>query len=553
MKRDHYCSNGCLGHSPFPLIKLLVFSSLFVTMIITGCKKQVKEPEDTVSPIQQGGDATMGSMLKKDARFLEQSSDPGAKATAVAAVMTPGIDVSHWQGAINWTSVRNGGKRFAFARVSDGTGTIDSRFAANWPTMKTAGVVRGAYQFFRPTQSASAQANLFLQRMGTLDNADLPPVIDVEVTDGASGEAIVLAVKAWLDIVRAATGRIPIVYTGRYFWNALPNPSRVGPVYLWIAHWNVGSPTIPAMWNEWKFWQHTDQGSVPGISGNVDLNWFNGDFPGLQSFALASNKRRAICDFNGDGKTDPSFFNVNTGYWKVRGLTDVLYGNAGDLGVPADYNGDGKTEMCIWRLENGHYSWYTYGQTTPYVYGDPGDIPVPADYTGDGKADKAILRLENNHYTWYVPGQDPYVYGNNGDIPVPADYDGDGKADKAIIRVENGHFTWYSPGQNPFVYGDAGDIPVPADYDGDGKADRAMFRPSTGAWFTKPGEEGLIYGQAGDIPAPGDYNGDGKAEPSVYRAGSWFIYGQPGFAFGNIASGDKLLVLPYHIRNRFFP
>lgn len=531
--------------------EILLFAGLLAMLCITSCKKQVKEP--AIQPTQQGGDATMGSMLSKDERFFEQPG-PGAKVSAVAAVMTPGIDVSHWQGGINWTSVRNAGKRFAFARVSDGTGTIDSRFAANWPAMKAAGVVRGAYQFFRPTQSASAQANLFLQRIGTLDNADLPPVIDVEVTDGASGEAIVQGVKTWVDIVRAATGRIPIVYTGRFFWNALPNPARVGPVYLWIAHWNVSSPTIPAMWNEWKFWQHTDQGSVAGISGNVDLNWFNGDFAALQSFALAANKRRAVCDFNGDGKTDPSLFNINTGFWKVRNIYDFQYGNAVDIPLPGDYNGDGRTDVCIWRLENGHYSWYIRGDANPPIpYGDPGDVPVPGDYNGDGITDRAVVRLEGGHYTWYVRGEANYVYGNNGDAPVPGDYNGDGKTDKAVFRLENGHYTWYVPGQDPLVYGDPGDIPVPADYNGDGTTEKALFRPSTGEWFLQPGSPSIIFGQAGDVPSPGDYNGDGIADLAVYRGGTWFIRGMGNFIYGNAATGDRSVVLPYHIQKRFFP
>src|SRR5579871_5288706 len=73
--------------------------------------------------------------------------------------MVEGIDVSYYDGNVSWSSVRASGRQFAIARVSDGTGFMDPKFAANWSGIKAAGMVRGVYQFFRPEDDAVAQAN----------------------------------------------------------------------------------------------------------------------------------------------------------------------------------------------------------------------------------------------------------------------------------------------------------------------------------------------------------------------------------------------------------
>jgi lysozyme len=95
-----------------------------------------------------------------------------------------GIDVSRWQGEIAWNDVAEAGIDFAFVRVSDGLHHIDADFANNWAGTQENGIARGAYQFFRPNLDAFAQAELLLERMGPLEDGDLPPVIDVEVTGG---------------------------------------------------------------------------------------------------------------------------------------------------------------------------------------------------------------------------------------------------------------------------------------------------------------------------------------------------------------------------------
>lgn len=194
----------------------------------------------------------------------------------------PGIDVSHWQGTIDWSAVAADGVEFAFVKATEGGDYTNPRFAENWAGARRAGVVRGAYHFFRPRTDAAAQAAHFLRTV-RLAPGDLPPVLDVEVTDGRSAESIAAGVLTWLQEVERATGRRPVVYTRASFWTAQMG-GGLGPYPLWVAHYGVSAPSIPAGWSGWTFWQHSDAGRVDGISGAVDLNWFNGGRVELDAF-----------------------------------------------------------------------------------------------------------------------------------------------------------------------------------------------------------------------------------------------------------------------------
>jgi GH25 family lysozyme M1 (1,4-beta-N-acetylmuramidase)/acylphosphatase len=204
-----------------------------------------------------------------------------------------GVDVSYYQGDIDWNKARAAGIVFGIARTSDGTGFKDPKFAKNWAGMKAAGVVRGTYQFFRPTQDPIAQADLMLKMLndvGGLEKGDLPPTLDIEVTDGVSGSTILSRAKAWLDHVEAATGRKPLVYTAPGWWSQFGAPSGFDSRSdLWVANWGVSCPSLPGSWSHWQFWQWSATGSVPGIPGQVDRDRFNGSLADLLAFAGASS------------------------------------------------------------------------------------------------------------------------------------------------------------------------------------------------------------------------------------------------------------------------
>jgi lysozyme len=225
--------------------------------------------------------------------ILWPGSDEGARAPVCDTGPTvPGIDVSYYQNDISWKRVRRAGIRYAFIRVSDGVDHPDERFAKNWAGAKRAGVMRGAYQYFRPDQDAITQADLMIAMLAR-DSGELPPVIDVENAGGKSPAELVERMQTWIARVRDKLGVEPIVYTGPEFWRDKAKNADLSSQPLWIAHYTRGCPTVPAPWDKWTFWQHTDNGRVPGIEGPVDLDMFAGTFADLEEFARRRVQRRA--------------------------------------------------------------------------------------------------------------------------------------------------------------------------------------------------------------------------------------------------------------------
>ena len=208
------------------------------------------------------------------------------KTCAKGATIT-GVDVSYYQGNVSWSKVKGTGRQFAFARISDGLAYPDSKFAQNWPAMKAAGLVRGSYQFFRPSQDAGLQAQMVLDKLaaaGGLKAGDLPPVLDLESADGLASSVVVSKAKVWLAKVEAALKVKPIVYTAAFMSEVIG--TNFGGYTLWVANYQTTCPTMPSGWTDWQFWQNSDSGSVAGISGNVDTNFFNGTLSQLQSHRL---------------------------------------------------------------------------------------------------------------------------------------------------------------------------------------------------------------------------------------------------------------------------
>jgi len=193
-----------------------------------------------------------------------------------------GIDVSHYQGTVDWNGVKQAGVSFGFAKATEGTSTADDQFSANWSGMKSAGIIRGAYHFFHPSEDATAQANYFLQTV-SLEPGDLPPVIDIEDADYCSSSVIIAGLQTWLDVVAQSTGLTAIVYVACSFGNDYLD-GQFGAYPLWIANYDVQSPTLPNGWTNWTFWQYSQSGSVAGVSGDVDQDWFNGSADDLASF-----------------------------------------------------------------------------------------------------------------------------------------------------------------------------------------------------------------------------------------------------------------------------
>lgn len=196
-----------------------------------------------------------------------------------------GIDVSHYQGRIDWPKVAESGVRFAFIKAMDGLVAVDGMFGTNWNAARVAKVERGAYHFFRAEQDAEQQAKLFISRLSD-DWGELPPVLDFEMLGKATAEQALKAAEHWMQLVEEASGRRPILYTCSSFWRAQVNDSHSFSTYpLWIANYTtLVQPMLPSGWKQWTFWQHSEQGRVPGINGPVDLDRFCGNAMELEAW-----------------------------------------------------------------------------------------------------------------------------------------------------------------------------------------------------------------------------------------------------------------------------
>ncbi len=203
-----------------------------------------------------------------------------------------GIDVSYYQGTIDWPAVAATDIRFAVVRLSDGVGTRDSQFVRNWQESSRAGLIRGFYQYFRASAGGAAQAQLAVERLaeaGGFDSHDLPPVLDIETLDGRTATQVAAEATIWVAAMREATGKEPIIYTGAYFWddNGLPDSLNTQP--LWTANYTTNPcPWTSDSWDRWTLWQYSDTGTVSGIAGPVDLDYFAGTLDALQQFANAT-------------------------------------------------------------------------------------------------------------------------------------------------------------------------------------------------------------------------------------------------------------------------
>lgn len=204
--------------------------------------------------------------------------------TSVSSI--PGIDVSRYQGPIDWSAAAAAGIQFVFVRATRGQTLVDPLFTAHWAGTQSAGIPRGAYHFFHPDISPQAQADNFLAAIKNVDPAELAPALDLELrkSDGTDAwDAIPLAQRAalavqWLTAVEQSLGRRPIVYLSPSFaHDKLGGAAALGAYPLWIAHYTTNpQPRVPPAWQHWTFWQYTQQGSVNGIMGAVDLDRFNG-------------------------------------------------------------------------------------------------------------------------------------------------------------------------------------------------------------------------------------------------------------------------------------
>ena len=200
---------------------------------------------------------------------------------------TFGVDVSHYQGKIDWTKMHTIYNlypiNFAFIRSTMGTSSIDETFEDNWEGAKENNILRGAYHFYRPDENSTLQAQNFIAKV-KLKNGDLPPVLDIETLPKTqSMDRLVEGIKNWCEIVEEHYDVKPIIYTSdKYFEDYLQN--HFEGYIIWIANYNFW---VQEMKGHWDFWQFTEKATIDGVKRyKVDVNIYNGTVDDLEGLTL---------------------------------------------------------------------------------------------------------------------------------------------------------------------------------------------------------------------------------------------------------------------------
>jgi lysozyme len=191
-----------------------------------------------------------------------------------------GIDVSYWQGDIDWQKVGDAGVHFAFIKATEGGDHLDPKFLDNWHAAKQAGVARGAYHFMYWCRPAHEQALWFM--LNVPGDADaLPPVLDVEWNSHSktcphriARDTALAKIKIMLEAMEAHTGKRPIIYTDPKFHSEVLEGEFTN-YHFWLRS-VAARPEAKYRQRNWAFWQFTTTGRVPGVAGPVDRNSFNG-------------------------------------------------------------------------------------------------------------------------------------------------------------------------------------------------------------------------------------------------------------------------------------
>jgi lysozyme len=250
-----------------------------------------------------------------------------AALTVCPTTVVEGLDVYDGQGTIDWTSVAGSGRAFVFIKATQGNYDQQTTFAANWSGAKAAGLLRSPYHFFDGTIDGVTQAQYFLAELtaqGGLGDGDLPPMLDIEcpTSSSQSGSSanceytgnsgwvapatLAQRIFDWLTTVAQATGRTPIVYSyPSWFADVGFTDAQLAQYPLFIATY-ASCADVPAPWTSMVFWQYSGSATVPGVTGECDVDRFAGDMAQLLALTTPpiSDAGADASDANADAATN---------------------------------------------------------------------------------------------------------------------------------------------------------------------------------------------------------------------------------------------------------
>jgi lysozyme len=197
-----------------------------------------------------------------------------------------GIDVSRWQGEIDWRRVASAGVTHAIVKMTEGGTYTDPRFATNFAGMLAQGLTAGVYHYFRALSSTPGEQLANIRQRLCEANFEVGKhilAIDVETSRNETASADQMADALYELVTLLSTqvldGAHPYIYTSPSIWayRVAWRKYDFSPCPLWIAHWDAKQPTVPETWSShgksWHWWQHSSKGQVDGIQGAVDLDW----------------------------------------------------------------------------------------------------------------------------------------------------------------------------------------------------------------------------------------------------------------------------------------
>ncbi len=192
-----------------------------------------------------------------------------------------GIDVSKFQGDIDWSKVADSGVKFAWIKATEGGDNTDERFQANWTGTKAAGVPHGAYHFVYWCRPPLEEIGNF-ERNAPVEEDALPPVLDVEATPTSktchrhlTEEGAIADMKVMLEEMERHYGKRPIIYTTLDFYEAILSDGAFSDYPIWVRSTKY-HPAVKYGSRAWRIWQYQSDAWVPGIGTKVDRDAFYG-------------------------------------------------------------------------------------------------------------------------------------------------------------------------------------------------------------------------------------------------------------------------------------
>ena len=432
------------------------------------------------------------------------------------------IDVSEWQGDIDWAKAKADGVEGVIIRLGYGEGNnADKKAQRNISECKRLGIPFGIYWYsYADTPSIAkgegADVVAKLRQFG-VNPSDLayPVYYDLEKwtweghqppTDPNVYNDIV---NNWYSALQSAGYKNLGVYS---YTSYLQGPLKHADIYAkttWVAQYGarMGFDSFPT---DSRGWQYTSSGKVDGISGNVDMNAFGNkeyvpDYPEGTGYYVSNSLKGGAADFS------------------------FGYGRAGDEAYAGDWNGDGKDSLTL-RRGNMFYTKYSLtggNADCAFSYGKNEDLVLPGDWDVDGKDTFAVRRGSTYYIKNSLEGgiaDKLFIYGRSEDQTYVGDWNGDGHDTFVVRRGNVFYFKNSLTGGNAdtvITYGRDDDQVYVGDWDGDGKDSLAVRRGNT--FYVKNtiasgvADEAFSYGKTSDTVLVGDWDGDGKDTFMVRR------------------------------------